>query len=88
MAVALPATAAAEPPSNDDFANAIVLTGLPVSTTGTNVEATSELNEPVHAFVGGGASVWYTWTAPSSGTVTIDLCDDSVDSFDTVRLQR
>ena len=44
-AVALPATAAAAPPSNDDFANAIVLTGLPVSTTGTNVEATEEPDE-------------------------------------------
>lgn len=67
MAVALPATAAAAPPSNDDFANAIVLAGLPVSTTGTNVEATEEPDE-LQPRGPGGASVWYEWTATGTGT--------------------
>ena len=40
---AVPATAAAAAPVNDLFANATPLSGLPISATGTNVEATKEV---------------------------------------------
>lgn len=62
----------AEPtPSNDHLANRIRLHGLPVVVAGSNVNASREQNEPLHAGSVVGASVWYEWTSPVSGTVTI-----------------
>lgn len=47
LLAALPATAAAVAPSNDDFANAITLAGpLPMTDTGTNAEATGRRASP------------------------------------------
>lgn len=81
--LALPAAASAAPPANDDFANAIVLPSLlPVLTvTGTNVEATIEADEPAPLDLPIDASMWWQWTAPATGTVTISLC---ASNFDTV----
>jgi hypothetical protein len=59
-------------PSNDFFTNAITVSGNQGSTNGTNLRATKETGEPTVAGNSGGASVWYYWTAPSSGTVAID----------------
>jgi hypothetical protein len=77
-ALAIPASANAAAPANDDFANAAALSGLPVNATGTNVDATTESGEPEHTDVGGvvpsGHSVWWNWTAPSNGDVTVDTC--------------
>lgn len=70
-----------DPTSNDDFEDAEVLTGSSASATGSNVEATSQEGEPVHAGAGGGHSIWYRWTAPGSGSTTIELCGSD---FDTV----
>jgi hypothetical protein len=76
--------ASAAAPANDDFANAAVLTGLPANATGTNVDATSEAGEPPHTDVlgypAGGHSVWWRWTAPSDGDVTIDTCGSDFNS--------
>jgi hypothetical protein len=68
-------------PPNDDFANRIVLSGLVVATAGQNTNATKEAGEPNHAGAKGGKSVWWAWTAPASGTVTISTAGSS---FDTV----
>jgi len=59
-------------PINDYFANATVLTGSSLTVTGSNSNASKEQGEPNHGGNTGGRSVWYTWTAPTSGTVTID----------------
>lgn len=60
-------------PSNDAFANAIAMAGLPADRSGdTNIGATKQLGEPAHAGNGGGASVWYSWTAAADGMVSID----------------
>lgn len=64
------------PPANDDFANASVLSStLPAATTGSNVYASKEQNEPDHAasqgFPKGGSSVWWKWTAASTTKVTV-----------------
>ena len=62
-------------PANDAFANAIVIT---LNTTGTttvngfNTNASKETNEPRHADNSGGRSVWWRWTSPSEGNVTLD----------------
>jgi hypothetical protein len=75
-----PAWAAA--PGNDNFADAQVLSGpLPITTTGTNVDATKEPGEPDHAGNPGGGSVWYTWTATNSSSVTFDTCESDFDTL-------
>jgi Ca2+-binding RTX toxin-like protein len=79
LITAAPALAA---PANDNFADAQVAnTGDTNPTFGSNVDATKEAGEPVHAGDEGGASVWYRWTAPSSGAATVDTCDSTFDTL-------
>ncbi len=61
--VGLGATAMAAPPANDDFADAIVLSGmLPITDpNGTNVEASEEAGEPLPDPTG--TTAWWRWTA-------------------------
>ncbi|RKQ87756.1 carboxypeptidase family protein [Solirubrobacter pauli] len=61
-------------PVNDAFAAARELTGTTIS--GTTRGATKETGEPTHAGIPGGHSVWYRWTAPSTGSMTLDACGD------------
>jgi hypothetical protein len=68
-------------PLNDEFARRIVLSGTNASTTGTSVAATKESGEPAHAGNGGGHSVWWTWTAPANGRLTVTT---SGSGFDTL----
>jgi hypothetical protein len=75
------APAAAAPPANDNFANAEVLSGTSDTASGTNVQATKQAGEPNHAGNLGGASVWYAWTAPSTGTFVVDTCDSDFDTL-------
>jgi secreted trypsin-like serine protease len=66
--------------SNNHFANRLLLSGTSVQTTGTNVGATRESGEPVHGGITGGKSVWWSWTATSSGPVTISTAGSSFDT--------
>ena len=68
-------------PANDRFANRITLAGTNITVTGSNVGANKETGEPAHAGNPGGKSVWWTWTAPTNGDVTLTT-DDS--GFDTL----
>jgi hypothetical protein len=68
-------------PNNDDFAAAIPILGSSATLTGSNVAATTEPGEPQLSYYGGGASVWYTWTAPADGGVAIDTAGSG---FDTI----
>jgi hypothetical protein len=68
------------PPPNDNFASATALTGSTTSANGTNVNATKEAGEPNHGGDAGGKSVWWSWMAPSSGTVVIDTNGSSFDT--------
>jgi Tol biopolymer transport system component len=81
-AAATPAAmlAAAAGPANDTFASAQVISGLPGSTSGSNLGATRETGEPYHAGNKGGASVWYKWQAPSSGSVDFSTSDSTFDT--------
>jgi hypothetical protein len=66
------------PPANDNFASATALTGAYGSRSGdTNVGATTESGEPAYA---SSASVWYSWTAPRSGQLTIGLWRSNFDT--------
>lgn len=67
--------------ANDNFANATSISGTSGSATGSNVGATKETGEPNHAGNAGGASVWYTWTAPKGGTYTVDTFGSSFDTL-------
>jgi hypothetical protein len=58
-----------------------MINGNCVTVTGTNVGATKESGEPNHAGNVGGASVWWTWTAPITGSATVST--DGSD-FDTL----
>lgn len=59
-------------PVNDNFANAIVLSGSRLTITGNNVGATGQTGEPDHAGSSDPLqSVWYSWTAPISGEFAI-----------------
>ncbi len=65
---------------NDLFTSATVLTGLNISVTGDNRQATIESDEPLNAGISGGKSVWWTWTAPASGSVTLSTAGSSFDT--------
>ena len=68
-------------PFNDNFANAILITGASNTVTGSNIDATKEQGEPNHYGNPGGRSVWWTWVAPRSGPVAIDTIGST---FDTI----
>ena len=69
------------PPANDNFAGAITLSGSSTSAGGTNSNATKETGEPNHGGNVGGKSVWWNWTAPSSGDVVIDTNGSNFDTL-------
>jgi endonuclease I len=67
-------------PPNDYFIEASVLDGADASASGSNIGATREAGEPLHANTGS-ASVWWRWTASQGGVVTIETTGSD---FDTV----
>lgn len=74
------ATGSSTPTNNDNFANRFTIPSAGGSVTGSNATATKESGEPNHGNVTGGKSLWWSWTAPASGLVTVSL-DGS--TFDT-----
>jgi hypothetical protein len=66
-------------PANDAFSSAQTVTAeslenggfFRVDVPGFNWNATKEAGEPNHAGDPGGASVWYSWTAPASGKANV-----------------
>ena len=61
-----------------------MLTGANATRTNdTNVGATKEVGEPIHSTDQtdlGGSSVWYSWTAPASASVTINTAATPLDT--------
>ncbi|MEA3200284.1 MAG: hypothetical protein QOE90_1712 [Thermoplasmata archaeon] len=69
-------------PANNCFASPTALSGTPASATQSTSGATTETGEP--APCGSiGATVWFTWTAPGSGTATVSTVSGST-TYDTV----
>lgn len=68
-------------PGNDSFASASTLTGLAGQSNGWNLNATKETGEPGHAGNSGGKSVWWQWTAPVAGTLSLDTHGSGFDTL-------
>ena len=64
-------------PPNDRFDDRIELSGASAITNGSNVDATSEMGEPLHAGINGSKSVWWSWTAPATGLFTVTATGSS-----------
>ena len=69
------------PPSNDMFADRLLLTGNDVTTNANSTYATREPSEPYHYAGSGAHSLWWTWVAPDNGTLIVDTIGSD---FDTV----
>ncbi len=67
-------------PSNDNFVNAQVISGVSGSVNGGNGGASKEPFEPNHAGNAGGRSVWYRYQPPSEGVATITTLNSSFDT--------
>ena len=72
---------AAATPINDMFANRTTLSGLSGSASGTNLLATKEADEPIIAGNIGGQSLWWKWTAPQSGQLSLNTKGSGFDSL-------
>ncbi len=68
-------------PDHDTFSAPLALTGASGQVTASNVLASKESGEPNHAGNIGGASLWFTWIAPSSGTFTFSTQGSSFDTL-------
>src|SRR5262249_20123354 len=68
-------------PINDNFVNRIPLTGSNIATNWSNVGATYEPGEPEPLVTLGGKSVWWSWTAPASGGVTLTASNNLLDTL-------
>ena len=68
-------------PRNDSFAQRLTVNSGGGRYLSSTVNASSEVGEPNHANAFGGASIWYQWTSPMNGGVTIDTIGST---FDTV----
>jgi hypothetical protein len=66
----------ADIPANDDFTNAIMIPSDGITNVVTTTYASREAGEPdIVTKQGGGHSLWWTWTSPAIGTVTITTSD-------------
>ncbi|MEO5960968.1 MAG: PQQ-binding-like beta-propeller repeat protein, partial [Opitutaceae bacterium] len=68
-------------PFNDDFAGRPRLTTDSLAMRAHNQGATMETGEPAHATSGAVASIWWEWTAPTSGTVSVDTNGSAYDTL-------
>jgi len=68
-------------PANDNFDAAIALSGVTGQAVGTNSCATYETGEPLKKFKSWATNtVWWTWTAPATGTVTFETTESNFDT--------
>ena len=79
--ISVTALSAMDRPANDNFTNRTVITGTNISIAATNTYATKETGEPNHAGNSGGASVWWSWTAPVAGNVVISTAGSTFDTL-------
>ena len=66
---------------SDGFRSRVRLSDASGRAVGSNVGASKEIGEPNHAGNRGGHSVWWTWTAPASGTFVFDTRGSDFDTL-------
>ena len=74
-------------PANDDFSDARVLAGSPVSVQASVSASSLETGEPYderYGSLGEGGSVWWRWTAPAAGPVEVSLDQSAPDMWVSV----
>jgi PKD domain len=76
-ALLVPSAASAAPSSNDDFANATVISSLPFSDTVDVTDATSQAGEPNCTSPPDSRSAWYDFTPASDQTVRLTATGQS-----------
>ena len=79
MGVTAP-TALAQPPPNDDFDDAIVISELPFTDTQDTSEATAAPDDPEPSCVGTSHTVWYALTPSTDVTVTANTFGSDYDT--------
>jgi hypothetical protein len=72
----------AVPPANDHYASALTMNGSAWTANGSNVDATTEPNEPFPLQQGTSpaASVWWKWTAPATGIYRASTAGSGIDT--------
>ncbi len=66
----------------DSFADRIILNdALPVQLLSSNADTTKEAGEPNHGGNAGGASVWWSYTPPTSGTLVVETTGSNFDTL-------
>ena len=68
-------------PFNDGFASAFSLAGSGGQASGWNYNASVETGEPNHTGNAGGKSVWWQWTAPASGSFSLNTHGSGFDTL-------
>jgi hypothetical protein len=63
--------------SNDNFVDAWIISSIPYIINSTNTDATREVGEPWHRGSTVGHTVWWSWTAPTSGPMQINTISSS-----------
>lgn len=72
----------AQRPANDDFANALQLSGSVFTTNATTLGSSKELTEPqLQPTAPGSASVWWKWTPLTNGSYIVSTVGTSFDSL-------
>lgn len=72
---------AAARPVNDAFLSRTTLGGASGSANANTSLGTKEIGEPNHANNYGGSSIWWAWTAPSGGQVSLNSIGSSFDTL-------
>lgn len=67
-------------PMNDDFAARAVVAGELATIRSNNAGATTEPGESAHAGAPAATTLWWEWTAPYTGPVTIDTAGSDYDT--------
>ena len=67
--------------ANDDFEHGPPIAAPFLTVTGNNIGATRQPGEPAHGAAPQGKSVWWTWTAPVDGAVTISTTNSQFDTL-------
>ena len=66
---------------SDSFFSRSAISGASGQGSGSNSGGSKESGEPIHAGNTGGASMWWSWTAPATGMVTFDTEGSDFDTL-------